>query len=447
MSKRNDLQSISYLLLLVGHRKGSGHTKGSSLSSLESLCQPNVADHLGKMIRTSPLVEDLYQSETSTLQHEVEASIRDIYTKIVQASDGVLAKDEPLDVEAHLCYVEHHLQSPLPAAYYPYDTNHAWMVYWLVNSKALLEGELTDQAVISGVSAKVGSLVIDSGRGGIAGGPFGQMGHVASTYAGVLSLVVAKDHALMATIRRGLHEWFLSLKHANGSFSMHEGGECDTRSTYCVLSVAALLGMLSRELVQGTLEWILSCQTYEGGFAGVPDTEAHGGYTYCAVASLVLLQKLDAANLDLLVAWLAARQLPLEGGFCGRTNKLVDGCYSFWVGASLCMVEAFCNLEGLFDRGALKSFILNCCQAPEGGLRDKPGKRQDFYHTNYVLCGLSLAEHTYQSEGLGACRYQTSEEVDGAAYTNAVNPVFGLPCDVVEMCHEHFENRDVGVKK
>jgi protein farnesyltransferase subunit beta len=30
--------------------------------------------------------------------------------------------------------------------------------------------------------------------------------------------------------------------------------------------------------------------------------------------------------------WAVARQMRLEGGFQGRTNKLVDGCYSFWVG-------------------------------------------------------------------------------------------------------------------
>jgi Prenyltransferase and squalene oxidase repeat len=28
--------------------------------------------------------------------------------------------------------------------------------------------------------------------------------------------------------------------------------------------------------------------------------------------------------------WLCHRQMRLEGGFQGRTNKLVDGCYSFW---------------------------------------------------------------------------------------------------------------------
>lgn len=29
----------------------------------------------------------------------------------------------------------------------------------------------------------------------------------------------------------------------------------------------------------------------------------------------------------------------LEGGFQGRTNKLVDSCYSFWQGAALAILE------------------------------------------------------------------------------------------------------------
>lgn len=32
-------------------------------------------------------------------------------------------------------------------------------------------------------------------------------------------------------------------------------------------------------------------------------------------------------------------------------------------------------------------------QAPGGGLRDKPGKLPDFYHTCYCLSGLSSAQH------------------------------------------------------
>ena len=89
----------------------------------------------------------------------------------------------------------------------------------------------------------------------------------------------------------------------------------------------------------------------------------------------------------------------LEGGFQGRTNKLVDGCYSFWGAGDFPLIRAELNRslgqdwDYLFDREALQEYILLCCQSDYGGLVDKPGKGPDFYHTCYCLSGLSTAQH------------------------------------------------------
>lgn len=73
----------------------------------------------------------------------------------------------------------------------------------------------------------------------------------------------------------------------------------------------------------------------------------------------------------------------LEGGFQGRTNKLVDGCYSFWQGGTFPLIAAILSTQGkmfnssdhwLFNQEALQEYILICCQNPHGGLLDKPGK-------------------------------------------------------------------------
>jgi prenyltransferase beta subunit len=106
-----------------------------------------------------------------------------------------------------------------------------------------------------------------------------------------------------------------------------------------VLAVARILNLLTPELVSGCVEYILRCQTYEGGFGGEPGNEAHGGYNYCGVASLLILRACRRCDLRGLEHWLLQRQMKLEGGFQGRTNKLVDSCYSFWQGAALAMVE------------------------------------------------------------------------------------------------------------
>lgn len=85
------------------------------------------------------------------------------------------------------------------------------------------------------------------------------------------------------------------------------------------------------------------------------------------------------------MSWLSARQYAPEGGFAGRTNKLVDGCYSHWVGGCWPLLEA--SISGpqtidnltkpaitgsLFSREGLVRYVLSCCQAESGGLRDKP---------------------------------------------------------------------------
>jgi len=95
-----------------------------------------------------------------------------------------------------------------------------------------------------------------------------------------------------------------------------------------------------QKLFENTTDWIVSCQSYEGGFGGAPDLEAHGGYTYCGIAALALLDAADKCDVEHLLRWCVMRQMPYEGGFQGRTNKLVDGCYSFWVGASIPITQA-----------------------------------------------------------------------------------------------------------
>ena len=86
-------------------------------------------------------------------------------------------------------------------------------------------------------------------------------------------------------------------------------------------------------------------------------------------------------NVDTLIFWLSSRQYAPEGGLAGRTNKLVDGCYSHWVGGCWSLVEAaLAGVTGerrsLFSREGLIRYILCCAQGSKerGGLRDKPGK-------------------------------------------------------------------------
>lgn len=239
-------------------------------------------------------------------------------------------------------------------------------------------------------------------EGGFGGGP-GQEAHLAPTYAAVNALcILGTEEAYNVIDREKLHSFLKRVKQPDGSFIMHEGGESDVRGTYCALAVAKLTNIYSPSLFDGTAEWVAKCQTYEGGFGGVPSMEAHGGYTFCGYAALALLEREALCDLKKLLRWLTNRQMRFEGGFQGRTNKLVDGCYSFWQGGVFPLLhkvlfslgsEALSMESYLFDQDALQEYILVCCQDKFGGLVDKPGKPRDYYHTCYLLSGLSIAQH------------------------------------------------------
>lgn len=250
------------------------------------------------------------------------------------------------------------------------------------------------------------------------------------------------------------------------------------------------------ELIKNVGDFILSCQTYEGGIAGEPGSEAHGGYTFCGLAAMILIGEANRLDLPRLLDWVVFRQ-GKECGFQGRTNKLVDGCYSFWQGGAVAllqrlqsvieeqMVEAsqsftksdapdekessagtsshatsrirregisescssdvkniglnFINewreSEPLFHSIALQQYILLCAQEQDGGLRDKPGKRRDHYHSCYCLSGLSL------------CQYSWSKRPDSpplpkvvmGPYSNLLEPIHPLFNVVLERYREAHE--------
>jgi len=136
-------------------------------------------------------------------------------------------------------------------------------------------------------------------------------------------------------------------------FRMHENGECDLRGIYIVTIIAKMLGMKG-DIYEGLADEVVVCQTYEGGLTNVPGGEAHGGYTFCGVAALALLCQLERLDISRLMFWLAQRQVDRLGGFSGRTNKLIDSCYSFWVGATFNIINEYfkgtvCSENLLYD--------------------------------------------------------------------------------------------------
>ncbi|XP_015910439.1 protein farnesyltransferase subunit beta [Parasteatoda tepidariorum] len=340
---------------------------------------------------------------TSSEQIEVEESVE----KCIQAFKNVVEmnpKGPFLERDAHLRFLKQGLT--VPSGMEVLDASRPWLCYWILHSIELL-GEPIPSDIKSHIIEFLRAC--QHPNGGFGGGP-GQDAHLAPTYAAVNALcILGETRAFEVIDRDKLVNFLFRMKQPDGSFIMHEGSESDIRGVYCALSVAMLTSVWCSKLVKKTAQWVSRCQTYEGGFGGIPGMEAHGGYTFCGLASLMLLQEGNLVNIHSLLRWLVFKQMSYEGGFQGRTNKLVDSCYSFWQGGTFPIIHRLLNRTvpdnlsrefWMFDQRALQEYLLICCQAPHGGMIDKPERSRDFYHTCYSLSGLSISQHFYNSNNM-----------------------------------------------
>ncbi|KAJ0163547.1 Protein farnesyltransferase subunit beta [Colletotrichum tanaceti] len=374
-----------------------------------------------------------------------------------------------------------------PAPYVAADASRPWFLYWSLNALALLGYDTASyrEDLIETVRT------MQNPSGGMGGG-HGQNSHLATTYAVVLALaIVGGEDAYEAIDRKSMWRWLCSLKQPNGGIQMTLGGEVDVRGAYCAAVIVTLLNLpldLSADspawtpdrptLFTGLAEYVRRCQTFEGGISGKPDGEAHGAYAFCALGCLSILDtphRIIPKYLDVprLISWLSSRQYAPEGGFSGRTNKLVDGCYSHWVGGCWPLVDAvlkgareledrptsgrFTPHQGsLYSREGLIRYILCCGQdrSKRGGLRDKPSRPSDAYHTCYVLSGLSSAQHqwdlTYVGEDetiLPEPKWVVSPCAEGTQIfdeedrVGTTHPVYTIPQESVDDMTAYFASK------
>ncbi|XP_012283379.1 protein farnesyltransferase subunit beta isoform X2 [Orussus abietinus] len=365
-----------------------------------------------------------YATATSKEQDNVEIEVLKLYK---------LQMEPQLISCTHIGFLKKSLIQ-LNEQYQCLDCSRPWLCYWILHTLQILGEDLQNPKY----SKVVGFLAkCQSPDGGFGGGP-GQYPHLASTYAAVNALCIIGTIEAYETInRKGLLHFLTSLRGEDGAFSMHVDGEVDIRGVYCAITVAKLTNVYTLEMFKGSAEWIAQCQTWEGGFGGCPGMEAHGGYAFCGIATLVLLGKSHLCHVPSLMRWLVNKQMRLEGGFQGRTNKLVDACYSFWQSGAFPLISAILSNEGkvfdsnywLFDQKALQEYLLICCQHPFGGLVDKPKKNSDLYHTCYAISGLSIAQHSRQSVIVGHPNLNR---------VGVIHPVFNLIISTVSGALTYF---------
>ena len=369
------------------------------------------------------------------------------------------------------------LMSKLPGGYSSLDSGYPWLLYWVTNIITMCKDNyaLNQKDKMQFVQIL---KELQHEDGGFCGSPKGHA-HLISTYAAVMAIVnlgipeaydiidinKMKNFLLkmknnqfdinqepsytdkngVYLITRDKNNEFISYHTAYpGTFQNHINGESDLRSTYCAMVVASVLNLINYDdlendpITKGVVNNIKNCQTFEGGLGPEPFCEAHGGYSYCGIATLVLLKKLNEIDTNSFVRWLVNRQMTKEGGFNGRTNKLVDSCYSFWQGSIFNMIYMGDNkftydMELLYDQLSLQAYILFACQnLQNGGLIDKPGKFPDLFHTNYATAGLSLSQECLKDN------FKVALNSDLDDVFEKMNPIYCVTQEKIEKALKYY---------
>lgn len=211
-------------------------------------------------------------------------------------------------------------------------------------------------------------------------------GHLAMTYTGLCILLALGDD-LSRINRTALIQGVKALQTDEGNFSATLSGcESDMRFVYCAACISYILNDWSGFDIEKATDYVIKSIGYDYGIAQCPELESHGGTTFCALATLALtdqLDKLSEAQIDGLKRWLVYRQID---GFQGRPNKPVDTCYSFWVGASLKILNAL----QLTNYGSNRRYVYETQDMVVGGFSKWPDTCTDPMHTYLGLSGLSL---------------------------------------------------------
>ncbi len=463
-----------------------------------------------RVIRRSPkYTYDPLETETLVDQLETEETVGKYYNNYMMAPDHHF-HNMKLQRDFHIYFLLNGLKG-LSSGFESLDASKPWLIYWIVHGLDLLGAlDRVPRETMDGIVDYLGNRCQNRVTGGFGGGPY-QLSHTAPTYASVNALCIVNGYtsvensALDVIDREKLYQFFMSLKdEESGGFRVHKDGELDVRGCYTVLSVASMLNICTEELKKGVDRYVVNSQTYEGGVGSFPGHEAHGGYAFCGLASLVLLKNWSGLNLEEMIYWCARRQMSFEGGFQGRTNKLVDSCYSFWMGGTFPLIQGIlaaeksenertesdvnifaylqwapptlphhhqtdstapvipasasesggvqfeeereldpsvktslelADNEWLFNQTALEEYLMLCSQMSNGGMRDKPGKSRDFYHTCYALSGLSIAHNNPSGKPavLG----------DQANRLRQINPIVGICTDRVTPVIQYFGNRQL----
>nr|UXY87570.1 geranylgeranyl transferase [Cryptomonas curvata] len=203
---------------------------------------------------------------------------------------------------------------------------------------------------------------------------FNNSNTILSFYATTMTYlcIKKKTFCLNRFDRIQIYIFFKKLKNKKGSYQSFRGEESDSRLNYCILTMCSLYNILTFEISKNCEYHTRNIQMKDGSFSGNKSREGHGSFFYCCIACLIFFsQKNNFIIIPISFNyWLHQKEKFFDFSLQGRTSKLTDCCYYFWLGASFILCSIYLP-EQLFN-GLIfsKSRIIS-------GYSDKIGRSLD----------------------------------------------------------------------
>lgn len=173
---------------------------------------------------TDPIIKDLLETHSSTLQNETIEECLPFLNGEEYGENCNIHGIPRLDRQRHVKFLHKQLGN-LPPQFFAADPSRPWFFYWCLAALCLFGEDVT------AYRARLIETVrpMQNPDGGFGGG-FGQLSHLATTYATVLALtLVGGDEAYEVVDRKSMWKWLCSIKQPDGGFQMAVGGEEDVR--------------------------------------------------------------------------------------------------------------------------------------------------------------------------------------------------------------------------
>lgn len=197
-------------------------TSASNIGSLPTR-ERDAGSSIPSLFTTEPPIQDELETHSSKLQAEtVEECLPFLKGEEHQTTNAHVIPR--LDRERHVKFLHKQLGN-LPPQFFAADASRPWFFYWCLAALSLFGEDVTvyRDRLIKTVRP------MQNPDGGFGGG-FGQLSHLATSYATVLALaLVGGEEAYEVVDRKTMWKWLSSIKQADGGFQMAVGGEEDVR--------------------------------------------------------------------------------------------------------------------------------------------------------------------------------------------------------------------------